>query len=132
MRYDKTHVYCTCTWSSWHTVNIYINWSSASGSVYKAEHKESGKLYALKKIKIDLKTVENTMKEIKFMGSVKHPNALEFLGFYIQKQDCCVCSFWLNCWILFFSFLIINMKCGVKFCLSWLFFSQGYQQHWLY
>lgn len=61
----------------------------ASGSVYKAEHKASGKFYALKKIKnTDFKTIENTMKEIKFMGSVKHPNALEFSGFYIQKQDC--------------------------------------------
>jgi serine/threonine protein kinase len=65
---------------------------SASGTVYKAEHKESGKHYALKKIKnTDFKTIENTMKEIKFMGSVKHPNALEFSGFYIVKQDCWVC-----------------------------------------
>lgn len=66
----------------------------ASGSVFKASHKDTGVLYALKKIKIDFKTIENTMKEIKFMGSVKHPNALEFSGFFIQRQDssqfCCL------------------------------------------
>lgn len=74
-------------------IEICCSLLSASGSVYKAAHKETGKVYALKKIKMEMKNIENTMKEIKFMGSVKHPNALEFSGFFLQKLECCVCHY---------------------------------------
>jgi serine/threonine protein kinase len=58
----------------------------ATGTVYKALHKETQRVVAIKKMKVGLNNVSNTVKEIKIMKDLKSPYTLKYYGCY-RKDD---------------------------------------------
>jgi serine/threonine protein kinase len=58
----------------------------ASGSVFAAEAK-NGRVYAIKRVPLNLKTVGSTTKEIKFMRELKHENTLSYHNCYKKGQE---------------------------------------------
>jgi serine/threonine protein kinase len=59
----------------------------ASGSVYKAVHRETKKVVAIKKMQVGVNNITSTVKEIKIMKDLKSPYTLKYYGCY-QKDDC--------------------------------------------
>lgn len=59
----------------------------ASGSVYKAVHRETKKVVAIKKMQVGVNNITSTVKEIKIMKDLKSPFTLKYYGCY-QKDDC--------------------------------------------
>eukprot|EP00029_Vermamoeba_vermiformis_P013218 TRINITY_DN812_c0_g6_i1.p1 TRINITY_DN812_c0_g6~~TRINITY_DN812_c0_g6_i1.p1 ORF type:complete len:728 (-),score=309.74 TRINITY_DN812_c0_g6_i1:185-2368(-) len=58
----------------------------ASGAVYKATHKETKRLLAIKKMKVGLNNVSATVKEIKIMKDLNCPWALKYYGCYRKEE----------------------------------------------
>jgi hypothetical protein len=77
----------------------------ASGSVWKAEIKHegssdsSGEIVAIKKVELSVKTIESTLKEIRFMSDIHHPNALEYRECWLPKGEV-----WVNIFCFFLHF----------------------------
>jgi len=58
----------------------------ASGAVYRAVHRETKKVVAIKKMQVGVNNVTATVKEIKIMKDLKSPYTLKYYGCY-NKDD---------------------------------------------
>eukprot|EP01126_Amoeba_proteus_P062578 TRINITY_DN8525_c0_g1_i7.p1 TRINITY_DN8525_c0_g1~~TRINITY_DN8525_c0_g1_i7.p1 ORF type:complete len:754 (-),score=172.21 TRINITY_DN8525_c0_g1_i7:239-2260(-) len=68
----------------------------ASGSVWKGEKIHSAtttpatrnhETVAIKKVELSMKTIESSLKEIRFMSDIHHPHALEYLECWLPKGE---------------------------------------------
>jgi len=59
----------------------------ASGSVYRAISNTDNNVYAIKQVPLSAKTLTATIKEIKFMSGVQHPNTLRYYTCYRKEND---------------------------------------------
>lgn len=58
----------------------------ASGAVFRAVHRETKKVVAIKKMQVGVNNITSTVKEIKIMKDLKSPFTLKYYGCY-QKDD---------------------------------------------
>lgn len=59
-------------------------------SVYKVQRKSDGKIYALKRVKIEKmskKAIADVLNEIRFLSSVRHSNIVGFLEAFLENND---------------------------------------------
>ena len=59
---------------------------SAYGAVYKAMHKESGKLLAIKQVPVD-SDLQEIIKEISIMQQCDSPYVVKYFGSYFKNTD---------------------------------------------
>jgi len=60
----------------------------ASGAVWKAEpNNNPGDFVAIKQVELNVKTIEGTLKEIRFMSEIHHPHALEYRECWLPKGE---------------------------------------------
>jgi len=62
----------------------------ASGTVWRVQAKEDQTYHAMKKVPIKPETIEGIVKEVAFMSTVKHVNALAFSGCYLTQREVCI------------------------------------------
>lgn len=60
------------------------------GSVYKALHKESGQVLAIKQVPIDT-DLQEIIKEISIMQQCDSPHVVKYYGSYFKDSDLWVC-----------------------------------------
>lgn len=66
----------------------------AFGDVYKVERVRDNATYALKKINIasmDKREVTDTLNEIRFLASIRHPNVIGFLEAFLNERSLEIC-----------------------------------------
>lgn len=66
----------------------------AFGTVFQATRKSDGKTYAIKVIniaKMDKKTIQSTLNEIRILSSVVHPNIVGYKEAFLEKNDTEMC-----------------------------------------
>lgn len=61
------------------------------GSVYKALHKESGQVLAIKQVPVDT-DLQEIIKEISIMQQCDSPYVVKYYGSYFKNTD-----LWVNC-----------------------------------
>lgn len=64
---------------------------SAYGAVYKAMHKESGQLLAIKQVPVD-SDLQEIIKEISIMQQCDSPYVVKYFGSYFKNTD-----LWVSC-----------------------------------
>lgn len=67
------------------------------GSVYKALHKESGQVLAIKQVPVDT-DLQEIIKEISIMQQCDSPYVVKYYGSYFKNTD-----LWVNLYIIFIS-----------------------------
>jgi len=61
-----------------------LNHSSSSGSVYKAVHKETGQVVALKKVAVE--DMDDVIQEINIMKNCESPNVIRYFEHYVYDD----------------------------------------------
>ena len=78
--------------------SAYLNLSSRSyGSVFKALHKESGQVLAIKQVPVDT-DLQEIIKEISIMQQCDSPYVVKYYGSYFKNTDLWVS---MNIWLSF-------------------------------
>lgn len=66
--------------------------------VYKAKRRHDGQAVALKKIAnfdiMNVKAREKTLKEVRLVQSVRHPNIIQYLDAFVQNNELCIAFEW--------------------------------------
>lgn len=67
--------------------NVYVSLlCSAYGAVFKAMHKESGQLLAIKQVPVD-SDLQEIIKEISIMQQCDSPYVVKYFGSYFKNTD---------------------------------------------
>jgi serine/threonine protein kinase len=72
-------------------VNLLMKTCRSYGSVYKALHKESGQVLAIKQVPVDT-DLQEIIKEISIMQQCDSPYVVKYYGSYFKNTDLWVCS----------------------------------------
>jgi len=64
----------------------FLFWSRSYGSVYKALHKESGQVLAIKQVPVDT-DLQEIIKEISIMQQCDSPWVVKYYGSYFKNTD---------------------------------------------
>jgi len=64
----------------------YISFPRSYGSVYKALHKESGQVLAIKQVPVDT-DLQEIIKEISIMQQCDSPYVVKYYGSYFKNTD---------------------------------------------
>jgi len=75
------------------------------GSVYKAEHKESGQVLAIKQVPVDT-DLQEIIKEISIMQQCDSPYIVKYYGSYFKNTDL---------WVSFFTWLLSGWQNACQF-----------------
>lgn len=77
---------CVCMW-----IVVFIPHCRAYGAVFKAMHKESGQLLAIKQVPVD-SDLQEIIKEISIMQQCDSPYVVKYFGSYFKNADLWVCN----------------------------------------
>jgi len=83
------------------TVSKYVRLCRSYGSVYKALHKESGQVLAIKQVPVDT-DLQEIIKEISIMQQCDSPYVVKYYGSYFKNTD-----LWVS-WCTSLYFTILN------------------------
>ena len=72
-------------------VQVCVPHCSAYGAVFKAMHKESGQLLAIKQVPVD-SDLQEIIKEISIMQQCDSPYVVKYFGSYFKNADLWVCD----------------------------------------
>lgn len=72
--------------ASFFTVSKYVLLYRSYGSVYKALHKESGQVLAIKQVPVDT-DLQEIIKEISIMQQCDSPYVVKYYGSYFKNTD---------------------------------------------
>jgi len=75
------------------------------GSVYKAQHKESGQVLAIKQVPVDT-DLQEIIKEISIMQQCDSPYIVKYYGSYFKNTDL---------WVSFFTCVVDKNACQCSF-----------------
>lgn len=70
--------------------------------MYKALHKESGQVLAIKQVPVDT-DLQEIIKEISIMQQCDSPYVVKYYGSYFKNTD-----LWVKCYFIKLSIIIIN------------------------
>lgn len=74
------------------------------GSVYKALHKESGQVLAIKQVPVDT-DLQEIIKEISIMQQCDSPYVVKYYGSYFKNTD-----LWVKCYFIILSSVDLYSK----------------------
>jgi len=90
--------------ASWVDLCTSILFVRSYGSVYKAEHKQTGQVLAIKQVPVDT-DLQDIIKEISIMQQCDSPYIVKYYGSYFKNTDLWV-GFLFSCWL-------VGIGCGI-------------------
>jgi len=80
-----------------------LQYCRAYGAVFKAMHKESGQLLAIKQVPVD-SDLQEIIKEISIMQQCDSPYVVKYFGSYFKNADLWVC-------LTVYNLVCLNLSC---------------------